>query len=202
MRKRLHYTPNQITTNLYTSGSEWMTLDGTEYIGLYHTYTTNETFTQAMWDLQKSKQLVPYVVKNSLVDQFKKLKTVETKFNQPKTHIPIINQQDRMNGSITRYFLKKINEQNIIEIDAEQFDDAASGKIDNNLYTTTKVEWSITGPLENSYGNGTTILGVKTKNYKAIVDAEKLLPGIITKLTNLIEYYSDTDFVTPKDINA
>lgn len=201
MRKRLHYTPNQITLNLYTSGSEWMTLDGTEYIGLYHTYTTNETFTQAMWDLQRSKKLVPYVIKNSLVDQFKKLKSVATKFEQPKTHIPIINQQDRKKGSITRYFLKKINDQSILEIDADQFDAHAAGNIDNNLYVTAKIEWSITGPFENTYANGTTILGVKNKNYKALVDAEKAMPGIMTKLSNLIEYYSDTDFTIPKDIN-
>ena len=202
MRKRLHYTPNQITTNLYTSGSEWMTIDGIEYIGLYHTYTTNETFTQATWDLQKSKQLIPYVTKNSLVEQFKKLKTITTKFNQPKIHIPTINQQDRMNGSITRYFLKKINEQTIVEIDLEQFNDVATGKIDNNLYIAAKIEWSISGPLENSYSNGTTILGVKTKNHKAIIEAEKLLPGIATRLTNLVEYYSDTDFLAPQDINS
>lgn len=201
MRKRLHYTPNQITTNLYTSGSEWMTLDGTEYIGLYHTYTTNETFTQAMWDLKQSKQLVPFVVKNSLVDQFKKLKTIETKFEQPKTHIPIITLQDRKNASITRYFIKKINDQAIMEIDADQFDAVASGNIDSNLYIATKLEWSIAGPIENTYANGTTILGVKTKNYKALIEAEKALPGIIVKLSNLIEYYSDTDFTAPKDIN-
>jgi hypothetical protein len=201
MRQRLHYTPNQITTNLYTSGSEWMTADGIEYIGLYHTYTTNETFTQAMWDLQRSKQLIPFVTKNSLVDQFKKLKTIETKFDQPKIHIPIITQQDRKLGSITRYFLKKINDQNILEVNLEQFDALSSGKLDINLYIATSIEWAITGPFDNTYANGTTILGVKNKNYKALIEAEKTLPGIITKLSNLIEYYSDTDFTVPKDIN-
>jgi hypothetical protein len=202
MRKRLHYTLNQITENLYTSGSEWMTLDGTEYIGLYHTYITNEIFTQSTWDSKRSKQLFPYVEKNSMVDQFKKLKTIATKFETPVIHIPIITQQDRKQGSITRYFLKKINEQTIVEIDLEQFNDVATGKIDNNLYIAAKIEWSISGPLENSYSNGTTILGVKTKNHKAIIEAEKLLPGIATRLTNLVEYYSDTDFLAPQDINS
>jgi hypothetical protein len=201
MRKRLHYTPNQITTNLYTSGSEWMTLDGTEYIGLYHTYTTNETFTQPTWDSQQSKQLVTFVKKNSLVDQFKKLKTIKTKFTQPTTYIPIITQQTRNRGFITRYFIKKINEQFIIEIDLEQFDALASGNIDNNLYLAASIEWAIAGPIENTYVNGTTIIGVKNKNHKALTEAEKTLPGISVKLPNLIEYYSDTDFTVPKDIN-
>ena len=44
MRNRLHYTPNQITLNLYTTGSQWMTDDGVEFIGPYHTYTTGEIF--------------------------------------------------------------------------------------------------------------------------------------------------------------
>jgi hypothetical protein len=202
MRKRLHYTPNQITTNLYTSGSQWMTEDGVEYIGLYHTYVTNETFTQAMWDLQKSKQLLPYVEKNSLLDQYKKIKTVKTDFQQPQPHSVVITEQDRKLGYINRYFVKKVNEQTIIEINADQFELLSLNKIDSNLFISTMIEWSITGPLENSYANGTTILGVKTKNHKAIVEAETILQGIINKLTNLIEYYSDTDFVTPKDINA
>lgn len=202
MRKRLHYTPNQITTNLYTSGSEWMTDDGVEYIGLYHKYVTNETFTQAMWDLQTSKQLLPYIEKNSLLEQYKKIKTVKTDFLQPQTYSVIITEQDRKLGYINRYFVKKVNEQTIIEINAEQFELLSSNKIDSNLFISTMIEWSITGPLENSYANGTTILGVKTKNYKTIVDAENILQGIISKLTNLIEYYSDTDFVAPKDINA
>jgi hypothetical protein len=202
MRKRLHYTLNQITENLYTSGSEWMTLDGTEYIGLYHTYITNEIFTQSTWDSSRSKQLVPYVVKNSMVDQFKKLKTIVTKFETPVTHIPIITQQDRKRGSITRYFIKKINEQTISEIDLDQFNAVPAGTIDINLYITAKIEWSITGPFENTYANGTTVLGVKNKNYKALLEAEQTLPGIMVKLSNLIEYYSDTDFITPKDINS
>jgi hypothetical protein len=98
--------------------------------------------------------------------------------------------------------VKKVNEQTIIEINADQFELLSLNKIDSNLFISTMIEWSITGPLENSYANGTTILGVKTKNHKAIVEAETILQGIINKLTNLIEYYSDTDFVTPKDINA
>lgn len=202
MRKRLHYTPNQITTNLYTSGSEWMTDDGVEYIGLYHKYVTKETFTQPMWDLQKSKQLLPYIEKNSLLEQYKKIKTVKTDFQQPQTYLVIITEQDRKLGYINRYFVKKVNEQTIIEINAEQFELLASNKIDSNLFISTMIEWSITGSLENSYANGTTILGVKVKNYKAVVEAENVLQGIISKLTNLIEYYSDTDFVTPQDINA
>jgi hypothetical protein len=179
-----------------------MTDDGVEYIGLYHKYVTNETFTQAMWDLQTSKQLLPYIEKNSLLEQYKKIKTVKTDFLQPQTYSVIITEQDRKLGYINRYFVKKVNEQTIIEINAEQFELLSSNKIDSNLFISTMIEWSITGPLENSYANGTTILGVKTKNYKTIVDAENILQGIISKLTNLIEYYSDTDFVAPKDINA
>ena len=43
-RNRIYYTKAQINNGLLTEGEEWMFIDGTEYIGQYHTYTTGEVF--------------------------------------------------------------------------------------------------------------------------------------------------------------
>ena len=61
-RLRLHYTPNQITKALYTTGSEWQTESGTEYIGLYHTYTTGEVYSESEWNSKTSIKLIEYYV--------------------------------------------------------------------------------------------------------------------------------------------
>ena len=45
-RKRVYYTKAQITDGLLTRGNEWMFIDGTEYIGQYHSYTTGEIFSE------------------------------------------------------------------------------------------------------------------------------------------------------------
>jgi hypothetical protein len=50
--------------------------------------------------------------------------------------------------------------------------------------------------------NGVLAPGVVEKNFQEIRKAEMELPGISLILTNPIQYYSDSDFVIPKDINS
>ena len=40
MRNKVYYLNDEITTNLYTTGSEWMLETNTNYIGQYHSYIT------------------------------------------------------------------------------------------------------------------------------------------------------------------
>ena len=55
-RLKLYYPVDEITTNLYTTGKEWMTTDKKEYVGLFHLYTTGEAYTQPMWNPKSSLQ--------------------------------------------------------------------------------------------------------------------------------------------------
>jgi hypothetical protein len=59
-RRRIYYPEGKIQKGLYTIGKQWMTEDGKEYIGGYHTYTTGEVFTQASYVRDVSKKLIPY----------------------------------------------------------------------------------------------------------------------------------------------
>ncbi len=202
MRRRLHYTPSQITKNLYTTGSEWMTDDQKEYIGPYHTYITGEIFTETFWNPNKSKKLQPLVKESELTKRYKELKTVQTRFKTPNVYIPIITETDRSTGFIVRYFLRKNNQRQLLEIDYEQFASWRSGQIDKNLYSGFQLNWTITGPLQDTFQNGVLTKGVATKNVEAMRTVETEFPEIFEVLTNPIQYYSDTDFVVPKDINS
>jgi hypothetical protein len=202
MRKRLHYTPNQITTGLYTTGSQWMTEDGTEFVGPYHTYITGEIFSQSKWNEKTSKKLIPLVVEKSDNHVYKQLKTVRTKFETPQAVQPIITLKDRSAGFITRYFFKKTNNHTITEVDETQYDKWGIQKIDPNIWYATKIIWSITGNLHDEMQHGVIVPGVIEKNLQEIQRAEVDVPGISLILTNPVQYYSDTDFVVPKDINS
>jgi len=206
MRKKAYYTAAEITNNLYTTGNEWQLNDGTKYVGLYHKYTTGEVYTGAVWNSATSKQLVPYkeipASKISYTNAVKRSnKQIKTEYKTPNTHIPNITSNDRKNGFCYRYFMKKVNQQIILEIDETQYKEWFSKKIDPNLYTAVKVTWYISGNIQNERIDNVVKKGVITKNLEVLQKAEKEMPGISAKLTNLTQYYADSDFIVPKDIN-
>jgi hypothetical protein len=200
-RKKLYYSADEITNNLYTSGSLLMTELGTEYIGLYHSYITGETYTNGTWNPITSVKLIPYVQSNKTTNVYNALKQLNTKFKSIQASNPIVTVQDRNAGYITRYFLKKINEMLFIEVNEQTWKQWQTNKIDSNLYTGVTIQWAISGNIEDTYRNGSKVLGVISKNKKQIQAAEFDCPGISKKLTNPLELYTDTDFVVPRDIN-
>ena len=201
MRRRLYYTDKQITKNLYTTGSEWQTEDGVEYIGSYHTYITNETYTQSDWNEATSKKLVKYEQANQNVVQYQKLKNIALKFETPQPSIVRITNQDRLNGFITRYIAKKYNETKIIETDKLQFDKWLENKIDQNIWQIIPVYWKITGALETQIKGNVTTLGVREYNTKTVTELQSVISGISSFLNNPIQYYTDLEFNVPRDIN-
>ena len=194
--------PEEITTNLHTTGKEWQTEDGVEYRGAYHRYITNETYTGAAWNAKTSKKLIPYVsqdITNYTYIQLKK--NLRTKYIKPQPATPTISSQDRKSGVIFRYFIKKNNEQLIIEIDKLQFDAWQSNVIDPNIYQAIQVKWYISGNVNDDTTGGVVTQGVRTKNLQQIKFYTQSMPGLDTILTDPLQYYSDDDFKAPKDIN-
>jgi len=200
-RKKLYYSADEITNNLYTSGSMLMTELGTEYVGLYHSYITGETYSGGTWNPITSVKLIPYVQPNQTLNVYNSLKQLTIKTKSVQTYNPIITADDKNNGYITRYFLKKINENLFIEVNEENWKQWQSDKLDRNLYTGIQLQWFITGPIEDTNNNGIRNDGVLSKNKKQIRAAEFECPGISTKLTNPLQFYTDTDFIVPRDIN-
>ena len=149
MRIRTFYMPDEIITNLYTSGGEFETEDGNEYRGMYHRYLTNEIYTEANWDPRISKKLKPLIRKVNKDTPYTDLKNLKINFLQPKPIIVNIKQSDRKTGYITRYFLKKINEMLFVEIDSLQFKAWQNSRIDPNVYYGVQIRWYISGPVND-----------------------------------------------------
>lgn len=201
MRQKLYYTIDEITTNLYTSGSEWMYEDGVEYVGLYHRYITNEIYTEETWNAKVSKKLIPYKNINSDAVIYSSLKQLNINFKEPYAVVVTPTADDMKRGSFSRYFIKKNNDSRIIEIDKSQYD-LYPEKIDPVIYDAIYIDWVISGELTDTYINNVFNRGVITKNRLTTIAAEQRLPGMINILTNYSEFYLNTDITTPKDINA
>jgi uncharacterized membrane protein len=201
-RLKLKYSKQETKNDLYTFGKEWQLEDGTEYIGTYHQYTaTNETYTESSWNASLSKPLFEYHDQTSINTLYRKLNNAKTKFDHVRDHHVIITKKDVQLGSITRFFLKKANETLIIEISPETAQQYVALKIDNVQYTLGSLKWKITGPIDTVNTN-ISIPGVFDENSKAIKQLEQTLPGLSNKLNNPLEFYTDTDFVVPADING
>jgi hypothetical protein len=202
MRQKAYYTKDEITANLYTMGGEWMTTDDVEYKGLYHTYATGEIYTQGTWNQNTSVKLIPYERIDPAAKIFKQLTNIDVKYDSIQTYVVNVTEQNRLDGYISRYFIKKINETSITEIDSTQFNAWISGQIDNNVYVAVEIIWRITGNQTTQYVNGVQLPGVSESNLQRIQNAERVIPGISSKLSNPLEYYSDVTYNVPRDING
>ena len=202
MRIRTFYMPDEIITNLYTSGGEFETEDGKEYRGMYHRYLTNEIYTEANWDPRLSKKLKSLIRKINKDTPYAELKrNLKTSFLQPTPALINVSQTDRKVGYISRYFLKKNNELLFIEIDALQFKAWQNGRIDPNSYFGVEIRWYVSGPVNDEKQGIVMVKGVRTKNTEQIAYAQRFLPGIDIILTDPLQYYSDNTFKIPVDIN-
>jgi len=63
------------------------------------------------------------------------------------------------------------------------------------------LQWYITGNIQDVVQGSVNVLGVRSKNLKQIEAANKILPGISEVLKNHLQFYTDTAFIVPKDIN-
>lgn len=202
MRQKLYYTTDEITPDLFTTGSEFMTADSIEYTGAYHTYSTGEIYSGDMWDSKTSKKLIPFVSQSTTVIEYKKTKNIVIKYDQPVNRIVQITPTDIQNGYVQRYFLKKINEPNILEVDADEYSKYESNLFDPILYSGITFKWWISGPLNDNTDNGVYDRGVITKNELTLQSAEMQMPGISNMLNNYSEYYMSDSVIVPKDING
>jgi hypothetical protein len=201
-RFKIRYTIDEITNNLYTSGKEYMTVDNVQYIGLYHRYSTGEIFTLSKWNASKSKKLIPYKELTDSQKSYNELKPkIQTSYSSVTPLFLEISQQNIIDGYIDRYFLQNIVSKKIIEISKTTNDKLSKKIIDPNLYTSVELRWYITGDKFDKTENGVLIQGVQTKNINEIRIAARTISDISQYLNNELEYYSDTTYIIPRDIN-
>jgi hypothetical protein len=192
-RRRIYYTQAQITEGLVTEGGEWMFTDNEEYIGQYHTYTTGEVFSEAIFIDGKSRILIPYVnvqsinqqneigidvAKNFEYDNIKNLDVKKSITPNPSQIQP--TDSDIKKGWFERYFAKKVNDDIILELTKDDyFKVGTPNGLDSILWEKFSLRWRITGPIDEILQTNQQTIQIKSQDYP-------LLSSIITDFTEFV----------------
>ena len=201
-RKKLFYTKNQITENLYTPGNEYQLSDGTVYIGLYHRYSTGEIYTEPTWNVKTSKPLSVFLTQSEQIKTYRKnASNIKTKFKSPQRHFPKISIDDIQRTYIDRYFLYKINDKQVIEIDKQQYGQINAKQIDTNIYVGIRAVWYVAGDANTVTNGNVTTPGVIQRNQSTINRINRQYPGFRDTVNNPLELYVDTTIIVPSAIN-
>lgn len=203
-RNRVYYTKAQTNEGLVTEGGEWMFIDGTEYIGQYHTYTTNEVFSEINFVDGKSRKLIPYIdfnsvgtqnvdgmdlVKNFEYDAIKSLTVKKSK--KPNKDIEPITNKDLKRGYMERYFGYKYDG-DCIELNKEKYNQIGSEEgLSSVTYKKLKIKWKISGPVYDVKDVNGKVLesGVFDTNKRTIALTSEKHPSIKMKLLDYLEFY-------------
>jgi hypothetical protein len=205
MRLKVYYQPDEVEEYLYTFGNEWMLADSKqEYKGAYHKYLTGEVYTQSTYNPTLSKSLIPFqlieqdaVAYSQLRPDIKILSNI-----QIVSHNPNVTPIDLQLGYINRYFVQKINEYWITEINQQLYNDLLTDGYEAILYNFVAIKWFVSGALNDNDNEGVKTLGVVTKNLQQIRNASNIIPNISLKLSNVTEFYVDIEYNVPADING
>jgi len=203
-RKRIYYTKAQITEGLVTSGKEWMYVDGTEYIGQYHRYTTDEVFSEATYIDGKSKILIPYIDTKTIGQQnelgidtsknfeYNSIKTLDVQISQiPNPNTEKVTDRDIEVGYVVRYFAYKVNDGQLLELNKEDHDSVGSPNgLDAILWKKFNLRWKITGPendILDRFGN-IKESGIIDTNRRTLNLKSEEYPTLMEYITDLTEY--------------
>ena len=183
-RLKVYYPDGQIQKGLYTKGGEWMFVDGTEYIGDYHTYSTGEVFTKSSYVKNVSEKLIKYVDLSSFenIEKFKYDNLV------PKTpeefYSPIYrkvnpSENDYISGFFFRYFVKKYHSDYISEVALSDYN-----TVQVEHFAKAKIPWKLVGTLNDSQIGP----GVADTNRRIISGVNTIVGGIVNYVNDFSEY--------------
>ncbi len=123
-----------------------------------------------------------------MIDNYKKLKTIPIKNRTPKAYFPNPTNRDYEIGFIRRYFtqMRATPGAPIFEISEDTYADYS----DTPYYVGVKINWKITGDLEDTYTeNGEYIPSVHTVNSLSIIEGEKIIPELNLYLVNTKQFH-------------
>lgn len=167
----MYYPKSQITPNLYTNGNEFVLSTTQEvYSGFYYKVSTGKFYTGRNQDDKPNIELLPlitsqtistptqenfqsnYITTTSIFDAnnetYLNIKSQQPTSKFIPTYLPETpTQQDYQVGEFKRYFCKKTNQIQYIEINQEQFDQlvAKDPQIEFSLYLPFFIDWQLTG---------------------------------------------------------
>tara|TARA_B100001564_G_scaffold116142_1_gene96630 strand:+ start:891 stop:1757 length:867 start_codon:yes stop_codon:yes gene_type:complete len=98
--------------------------------------------------------------------------------------------KDYEKGKLTRYFVKDIPSGKVAELDKNAY--VKQQKEDKPYRKFHKLDWLVSGLVENTKIKGYDAEGIKSKNEKTILLAERALPGIKNLLTDGTQFTKNT----------
>jgi hypothetical protein len=105
-------------------------------------------------------------------------------FKYPIPYVFKVSDNDYIKKTTTRYFVQKINDSNVIEVDFNNYNE-----ISNILYKKVALTWHLSGPLYNSIKNGKLYeYGVYEKNLSELNAASKIIFNIKSFVTDYTQY--------------
>jgi hypothetical protein len=172
----MYYPKSQIKTNLYTDGSEYILSTTKEgYTGFYYEISTGQKYTGKNTQDKPNILLTPIQQANFIesreLSAIGDSPTIDapiyfipedgySKINDSNRFIPQFNPtlpttQNQQNGQFTRYFCKKTNELQYIEISKETYTqlNSKNPQIAWDLYNPISLIWQITGNKNQVYAS-------------------------------------------------
>jgi hypothetical protein len=177
----------------YTNGGEYVYFDPAqkgyiEYFGFYYKLKSGQVYLGA--DFKKKPRIKLKNPPKSAFDKKNGLYYLLTndafdRYNYPQYYYPRPTADDYKKGVIQRMFVQKKNEPDIIiEInmeDAKSHNNRNREGINAYMWSIEKLQWTIAGTIDQA----------RKANERALIQAERSLPGIKFYLTDLDELHKD-----------
>lgn len=201
-----YYPSFRVKTNLITNGTEFV-LDGAPYSGKYYQtfdgkfYSganpitgTNKLLTRiieysntpglySVSNTQKQRQQFAFNTKLKSPTLSSTGEVIMSEFkSEPTSYFPKPTEEDYRKGSITRYFVKRINDSGYVkEISGNEYLAIESGTVpyDVSYYQIGQLLWKLTGPLNTVRLSQYDIrAGIEDTNKRLVENLDKSLLGI------------------------
>jgi hypothetical protein len=194
-----YFPQSRIIDNQISNPGQFTTPDGKDYIGLYYTTFTGESFTGINPSEGSSIPLIDYIppsigFTDTLVKSYKQLNSnLNVNLIDPTPFTPIPTEEDYKNGKITRYIARQKGgtQFRVMEINKTTYDNLTQQRGDTNYSTwrAISIQWLISGPLHDELVNGIKVRpGIIDTNKKILDQAEKNFIGIKQYLNNLTQF--------------
>jgi hypothetical protein len=121
---------------------------------------------------------------------YKAQQLAQTLQNTPSAVKPVVTQNDVLNKTITRYFIRGVSDcSQVLEIDNTQLETYKN----NPRFVTTKINWKIVGnPYTSTTSYGATDLGVEDYNKKEVERVDRTFECLKHYIRDYLElWYSD-----------
>lgn len=115
-------------------------------------------------------------MKKDILKEYSKLTPPNSIFVFAEEFLPTPTDEDYSNGGINRYFVRKINETSIIEVDRQNYKSTTP-----MLYEKAELWWMISGYVDE----------VVSKNKKTLKSSRDVMPGLEKKLINPVQFFKN-----------